>query len=280
MKIGTPMTIWLLGDSSTDTAVTYLQLSHIVAVRLNAHVQVGYPEKRIVTDDNGQSIEKYYNSLAFVSPGGKLLATYAKHFLYYTDENWAEEGPAFMSTPVETLGQVGFGICMDVNPYQFKAPFTDFEFSRFHLNKETSLILCSMAWNKGEETLLKEEVEKKSKSQKTQNESKQSSGDDKDSDSSDDDDEDDDDDDDDEEDEEESALILQHETIQYWAVRMSPFCMQSQQREVYLVIANRIGTESRNVFVGSSCVLKLTSEGPELLGALPANKEGILEVNI
>ena len=28
----------------------------------------------------------------------------------------------------------GFGICMDVNPYQFKSPFEKFEFARFHEN--------------------------------------------------------------------------------------------------------------------------------------------------
>ncbi|KAF9355315.1 Carbon-nitrogen hydrolase [Mortierella sp. AD094] len=269
-----------LEDAESGPSIQWAktQALPIAAVRLNAHVQVGYPEKRIVANDDGQSIEKYYNSVGLVSPRGKLLATYAKHFLYYTDENWAEEGPAFMSIPIEPLGQVGFGICMDVNPYQFKTPFNDFEFSNFHLNKETNLMLCSMAWNKGDEV---EKAERKLKVQKPKNDSKQTNGNDGDSNSNNDDDE-----WEDVEDEELLASILQHEAIQYWAIRMSPFYAQDQQREACIVIANRIGTESGklslicNLFVGSSCVLKLNSSGPELLGMLPANKEGILKVEI
>ncbi|OAQ23863.1 carbon-nitrogen hydrolase, partial [Linnemannia elongata AG-77] len=208
-----------------------IQWAKAQAIRLNAHVQVGYPEKRVVNKTDPFK-EEYYNSVAFVSPQGVLLNTYAKHFLYYTDENWAEEGPSFESMPVEGLGQVGFGICMDVNPYQFKTPFSDFEFSSFHFGQKSNLLLCSMAWNKGEEAPKKEK------------------------------------------------------TIHYWAVRMSPFYKQQEKAggkepflETYLAIANRIGTESgRLLFVGSSCVIKLTKDGPELIGALPSDKEGILLV--
>jgi protein N-terminal amidase len=81
------------------------QCAHSIAIRLNAHVQVGYPEKRVITKEEPFK-EKYYNSIAFVSPQGVLLNTYAKHFLYYTDESWAEEGPSFESMPIEGLGQV------------------------------------------------------------------------------------------------------------------------------------------------------------------------------
>ncbi|KAF9961407.1 Carbon-nitrogen hydrolase [Modicella reniformis] len=192
------------------------------AVRLNAHVQVGYPEKRIINED-GQVQEVYYNSLCFVSPEGRLLANYSKHFLYYTDENWAEEGPAFKSIAVEELGQVGFGICMDVNPYQFKAPFTDFEFATFHLSQKSNLVLCSMAWKAGERTkAFKQSVG-------VMNGGDHGGKDD----------------DLEDEDELESALELQCDTIQYWAVRMNPFYTRNPQpsQEAILVIANRIGVE-------------------------------------
>ncbi|KAG0197897.1 Carbon-nitrogen hydrolase [Mortierella sp. GBA30] len=201
------------------------------AKRLSAHVQVGYPEKRI-SDKAGQPHEEFYNSVCFVSPDGKVLATYAKHFLYYTDENWAEEGPAFQSMSVQGLGQVGFGICMDVNPYKFQAPFTDFEFSSFHLSQKSNLMLCSMAWNKGEKT----KVERGHKPETSKAESAEtvdvnSDGDD---------------DDDDNWEDEEDAESLQYETVQYWAVRMSPFYRQEQKplHETIMVIANRIGSES------------------------------------
>ncbi|KAF9371422.1 Carbon-nitrogen hydrolase, partial [Podila verticillata] len=71
---------------------------------------------------------------------------------------------------------------------------------------------------------------------------------------------------------------LMFETIHYWAMRMNPF--YTGKEEAYVAIANRIGTESGILFVGSSCVMKLSKKGPELLGALSADKEGLLRVEI
>jgi protein N-terminal amidase len=41
-----------------------------------------------------------------VNPEGKVVLTYQKSFLYETDENWAAEGPGFVSTHIEGLGKV------------------------------------------------------------------------------------------------------------------------------------------------------------------------------
>ncbi|KAF9434054.1 Carbon-nitrogen hydrolase [Entomortierella beljakovae] len=259
-------------DPETGPSVSWAKQQ---AVRLNAFVQVGYPEKRITKGDNGESIEKYYNSVCFVSPEGKVLVTYAKHFLYYTDENWAEEGPEFVSIPTKSIGQVGFGICMDLNPYQFKTTFSDFEFGNFHFKNKSDLILCSMAWNKDEEGPKKGDPEHNQKPIK--------SGTDKlDGQQVDDKVDDDDEDWEDEEDEDRVAALHQYETIQYWALRMSPFYSQTKSpfRKSIIVIANRTGKEANNLFVGSSCVLRLESTGPVVIGALPANKEGVLKVEI
>ncbi|KAG0073892.1 Carbon-nitrogen hydrolase, partial [Podila epicladia] len=247
-----------------------------VAKRLNAHVVVGFPEKKKKTAVEGDDQEPdlvYYNSIAFVDPQGQLVTTYAKTFLYYTDENWAEEGPGFKSIEVEGLGKVGFGICMDVNPYQFKAPFAAFEFSSYHVEHKSTLLLCSMAWNKGEEAPKKEKTTPKPKKSTSENIQEQEDDDDEE------------DWEDDEETEEERAeresQTLTFETIQYWAMRMNPFYTQAKEAsETYIAIANRIGTEGGNLFVGSSCVMKLSKKGPELLGALPANEEGLLRVEI
>ncbi|KAF9092169.1 Carbon-nitrogen hydrolase [Mortierella sp. GBA35] len=233
-----------LEDAETGPSIQWAKAQ---AIRLNAHVQVGYPEKRVVNKAEPFK-EEYYNSVAFVSPQGILLKTYAKHFLYYTDENWAEEGPSFESIPVAGLGQVGFGICMDVNPYQFKTAFTDFEFSSFHLGQKSNLLLCSMAWNKGEETPKKEKVVPKAKSAKSKarlddlNVAETGEGET----TALDEDEEDWEDESDEEEIERQALELQYETIQYWAVRMSPFYKQAKEPflETHIVIANRLGTES------------------------------------
>ncbi|KAF9404750.1 Carbon-nitrogen hydrolase, partial [Podila epigama] len=264
-----------LEDAETGPSVMWAKSQ---AKRLAAHVSVGFPERKKLDGDKGKEV--YYNSIAFVDPTGQLVTTYAKSFLYYTDENWADEGPGFKSIPVNGLGKVGFGICMDVNPYQFKSPFTDFEFSSFHLEQKSELILCSMAWNKGEEAPKKAKASQKSRKEKIASEKT-------DTDKEELEDEQDWEDDEDEEEEEDEAERVEREnqelmfdTIQYWAVRMNPFFNQNKgsSHEAYIVIANRLGTEAGNLFVGSSCVMKLSKKGPVLLGALPADKEGLLRV--
>jgi protein N-terminal amidase len=46
------------------------------------------------------------------------------------------------------LGQVGVGICMDVNPYQFKTDFNEFEWATFQVNHKSKILLLSDAWLK------------------------------------------------------------------------------------------------------------------------------------
>lgn len=121
------------------------------AKRLGCHVLVGYPEQ---CQEDG----KNYNSTVTVSPAGEVLLNYRKSFLYYTDETWAAEGPAgscaqhkehhtpFFTGILGTLGQVGHGICMDINPYKFTAAWTDYEFATRMLGSGTRLVILSMAW--------------------------------------------------------------------------------------------------------------------------------------
>ncbi|KAF9969595.1 Carbon-nitrogen hydrolase [Actinomortierella ambigua] len=241
-----------LEDAETGPSVKWAKQQ---AIRLGAHVVVGFPERRINKDTQQ---ETYYNSSAFVSPQGELLNVYSKSFLYYTDESWAEEGPGFTSKPFPGLGQVGFGICMDVNPYQFKADFNDFEFANFHLNHRSDLILCSMAWNKGEDppddtnpTRKPRAKKEKKKVVKTEvveetadssiNSGKENEDEDEDSDQW----EDDSDSNDSDEDLDYYQRI-QFDTLQYWAVRMKPFYGQQKNppHGAIFVVANRIGTES------------------------------------
>lgn len=59
-------------------------------------------------DNKSGSPDRYYNSICFVSQDGKLIETYSKHFLYETDENWADEGPEFKAIDVNDLGKVFF----------------------------------------------------------------------------------------------------------------------------------------------------------------------------
>ena len=125
------------------------------AWRYGCNVTVGYPE--IHTDSTG--LTRNYNSTVTVSPSGRILANYRKSFLYYTDETWASEGPngsafqshtdhhkPFFCGPLGRLGVAGHGICMDINPYQFTAPWTDYEFANTMLREGIRLVILSMAW--------------------------------------------------------------------------------------------------------------------------------------
>lgn len=100
-----------------------------------------------------------YNSTITVAPSGLILAHYRKTHLYYTDETWAQESDTkwlttslpvnLKSSPLcgsglETI--TTFGICMDLNPHQFTAPWTLYELATHTLATKTQLLLLSMAW--------------------------------------------------------------------------------------------------------------------------------------
>jgi protein N-terminal amidase len=140
------------------------------ARRLNCVVSVGYPEIA-----NGPT--RRYNSTVTVSPTGTILAHYRKSFLYYTDSTWASEGPSgfwsgslpLPSSPVKSTNTTtnhsdadcesitpspqpepsiptAMGICMDLNPHAFTAPWTAYEFATHVLSTRSSLVILSMAW--------------------------------------------------------------------------------------------------------------------------------------
>ena len=129
------------------------------AKRLKCTVAVGYPEA--AEDGNYNTIydakilaedgKVAYNSLVIVASTGEVVAHYRKSFLYYTDETWAQEGGGFYAgvLPVGASGQqvkVAAGICMDLNPYRFEAPWTAYEFANHVREKRAKLVVLSMAW--------------------------------------------------------------------------------------------------------------------------------------
>ncbi|KAG8532155.1 uncharacterized protein KY384_003795 [Bacidia gigantensis] len=135
------------------------------AAKYNCIVSVGYPE--LATQCEGQVVANpagtptAYNSLVTVSPAGKILANYRKFHLYYTDASWASEGPdGFMvrdlplpsMTKLDNNGKIqesvraAFGICMDINPYQFTAPQDAYEFCVHAINGGADMLVLSMAW--------------------------------------------------------------------------------------------------------------------------------------
>ena len=77
-----------------------------------------------------------------VDPEGNFFKSYKKHFLYETDYTWASPGDGFeafdMNLPKKDnrIVRVANGICMDINPKEFKADFEAFEFANFVKNEK------------------------------------------------------------------------------------------------------------------------------------------------
>ncbi|KAJ3281550.1 Carbon-nitrogen hydrolase [Rhizoclosmatium sp. JEL0117] len=115
--------------------------------RFNCSVQIGTPRRASQTS--------LRNSILLLDINNQQQQTplfYDKHFLYTTDEIWADEGPNFTTTSLQLLKPprapttIALGICMDINPYRFESPFEKFEFATFHRNTKADLLSCSMAW--------------------------------------------------------------------------------------------------------------------------------------
>ncbi|KAK3403185.1 carbon-nitrogen hydrolase [Sordaria brevicollis] len=116
------------------------------ALKYDCTVAVGYPEKVGSSGSPRGSTPEYYNSLLVVNGDGETVANYRKSFLYYTDQTWALEGGGFYGGRMEGFGNVAMGICMDINPYKFEAPWHKFEFAFHVLEVKANLVILSMAW--------------------------------------------------------------------------------------------------------------------------------------
>ncbi|KAK4103806.1 carbon-nitrogen hydrolase [Parathielavia hyrcaniae] len=115
-----------------------------VARKYRCSVAVGYPE-RAGSIEQAHTPE-HYNSLVVVNSAGENMAHYRKSFLYYTDATWAREGQGFYGGELGSLGQAAIGICMDINPYKFEAPWDVYEFAVHILQVRANLVILSTAW--------------------------------------------------------------------------------------------------------------------------------------
>lgn len=143
---------------------------------------IGYPEESLTVNPTANRSESVlYNSALVTDPNGELTFNYRKSFLYDTEYEWGcKENPQSFqkftlnfekcaipiieednertqnsgetTTTVAAAAAVdielntSIGICMDLNPYKFEAPFNDFEFSSFNLDNSVNLMICPMAW--------------------------------------------------------------------------------------------------------------------------------------
>ncbi|KAM3526560.1 hypothetical protein NHJ13051_003400 [Beauveria bassiana] len=120
--------------------------SRQAALKYGCAVVAGYPEK-IDPVHSWPADPEYYNSAIIIDGDGDIVGNYRKSHLYYTDETWALEGGAgFYTGHVRGLGHLVLGICMDINPYKFEAPWEAYEFSNHALETGARLIVLSMAW--------------------------------------------------------------------------------------------------------------------------------------
>ncbi|CAI4043910.1 amidase SKDI_10G2640 [Saccharomyces kudriavzevii IFO 1802] len=132
------------------------QLAKSISEKFQCYTIIGYPEK---ADE-----QKLYNSALVMNPQGKRIFNYRKTFLYDTEEKWncEENSEGFQVFPMnfpkraklpdedtferDVTLKTSIGICMDLSPYKFKAPFNHFEFATFCVDNDVELVLCPMAW--------------------------------------------------------------------------------------------------------------------------------------
>lgn len=110
------------------------------AILLNCFIVAGFPE--LGEDGN------IYNSLIVTDPAGAVITKYRKSFLFDAEKHWATAGSGFQFVDIPNLGRLGLGICMDLNPEEFKADWSKFELANFNLANQTDFLICIMAWLK------------------------------------------------------------------------------------------------------------------------------------
>lgn len=276
-----------------------------ISRKLECFTLMGYPER---------NHNVVYNSAVLVGPNGCLLHNYRKLFLYDADNEFGcSENPDRSFTAVDIVYDKSYylnrdpakdyrairtsiGICMDLNPYKFEAPFNRWEFASACYDQKSKLILCLMAWLLPELPLI---VPNLSKAQKLAHAklfdqrffSHQKTALNYDDDTT------------------ELMLMTEDEvghlqpfipivpsvsTINYWVLRFFPFLTFDQRRvphyfnKVAMVACNRVGVEDDVVYTGTSLIMQFQPTDCELivhdirnplvslLGSLGQGEEGVL----
>lgn len=126
-----------LEDAEHGPSLTWARAA---ARRLRTSVIVGFPQ---LARDGTR-----FNSAGFVPrEEGRQPLIYNKSHLYYTDERWAAEGrDGFAMLEVEVAGspkpcKVAMGICMDLNPLAFRAPWDLYELATHALHMDCHVLV-------------------------------------------------------------------------------------------------------------------------------------------
>lgn len=238
--------------SSPNEINPYLEVAHSgptfnLASELSSKFRcttiIGYPEKFQNTT---------YNSAMVVNESGQLIYNYRKTHLYETDETWGcSESPEKNFSPVTLkLGAekkpviTNIGICMDLNPYKFEAPFNEFEFSILCWKNGSQLVVVPTAWLSSESPSIKELLSIEQKKEEGKSWQKK------------------------------LELLKDRATplkllTDYWIMRFFPFVRHPMNElprrpgKTTVVLCNRTGIEDDVLYGGSSSIIQFDAEKPD-----------------
>ena len=161
-----PLVEWDEDEEDDNTKGRTRQFLYSVAKRFQCLASAGYV--RGIRDAN-----KIYTAVQIVDETGRVVLRANKHHLYCIDETWADEDIESGFTSLELvlkargIGNTNssrssrssssskveeyrikttVGICMDINPYKFEAPWGAFEFAKTIEKASSSLVLFASAW--------------------------------------------------------------------------------------------------------------------------------------
>lgn len=200
--------------------------------------------------------EKIYNTAVMVDRQGAVLWHYRKTHLYEADEEWGcSEGEGFCTHDVDyarsgeepLVASTAVGICMDLNPYRFEAPFDRYEFASAAATAR--VVLCPMAWlHPGSPSIGGEATEGETPdvvgSSKPWDYYQ----------------------------EYEEPGEPNTSTVRYWVARLAP--LLNARRLV--VCTNRSGTEADVLYGGSTSIMEFGPGRVSVLGSLGRSGEGVM----
>lgn len=226
----------------SETGPSFL-LAKELSQKFQCTTVIGYPE-------NSQGTT--YNSALVVNELGEVVYNYRKTHLYETDEAWGcSENPSNTFSPVKLMLGKGsqrrqfitnIGICMDLNPYKFVAPFNEFEFSLLCWKNMSRLIIVPTAWLATDSPSIKEDWTKEQKeaaASKWRKEFENNAVAD--------------------------AKVPNMDLINYWILRFFPFLshpmneMPRLKTKTHVILCNRTGIEDDVLYGGSSSILRFDS---------------------
>lgn len=203
------------------------------------HTLIGYPE---LFEDH------VYNSAMVLDPSGNETFNYRKTHLFETDKVWgcSESAKGFEMFDLQIKGinlKSTIGICMDLNPYEFKAPFDAYEFSRFANSHNSQLTFVMSNWLHSKWDPNWKEVPKSIKDSYAH-----------------------------------GSAEVDMDTVMYWLNRFKPLYEEVKGYNQNVVVVNRCGIEGELLFAGSSNIWGVAKgdDNIKVLGCLSEFNEGVL----